>query len=156
MTPLRRSLILKMFVGVMVERGLAYWWRPRGLSMAPTIRDGDRVLIAPVPATSLRLGDVVKFWLEGELRLHRLIRRGSSPDGAWLEFHGDRLTEPDPRVRPAAVIGIARAVERDGHLRRLDSLPARLAALARVVAARLGTDRGGRWSTRRSGWSRGP
>jgi Peptidase S24-like len=145
-----------MFVGVMVERGLAYWWRPRGLSMVPTIRDGDRVLIAPVPATSLRLGDVVKFWLEGELRLHRLIRRGSSPDGPWLEFHGDRLTEPDSRVRPAAVIGIARAVEREGHLRRLDSLPARLAALARVGVTRVRTDRGGRWSRTGGGRGRGP
>ena len=145
-----------MFAAVTLERGRVYWWRPRGLSMAPTIRDGDRVLIAPVTATSLRLGDVVKFWLEGELRLHRLIRRGSSPDGAWLEFQGDRLTQPDPHVRPTAVIGIARAVERDGRLRRLDSLPARLVALVRVGVARVRTDRGGRWSRTGGGWGRGP
>ena len=138
-----------------LDRGLAYWWRPRGLSMVPAIRDGDRVLIAPVKVSALRLGDVVKFRLNGGFRLHRLVCRGHSREGDWFEFQGDTLTAPDARVGPDAIVGVAVAVERNGRVQRLDSLPARLRGLSRVAVKRLRSGRGGAWWRRcggRSGW----
>ena len=143
-----------MFIAATLDRGLGYWWLPRGMSMVPAIRAGDRVLIAPVKASALRIGDVVKFWLEGEFRLHRLVRRGGRGP-AWFEFQGDTLTAPDARVGPDAIIGVAVAVERNGRVQRLDSLPARLRGLGRVAVIRLRSGRGGAWRRRcggRSGW----
>lgn len=111
--------------------------------MAPAIRDGDRVLVAPVRTSSLQVGDVVKFWLDGAFCLHRLVRR--SDGGDWFEFQGDRLRAPDPRVSPAAIIGRAVAIERAGRQWRLDSLPARVLARGRAALLRLRPDEGGAW-----------
>lgn len=128
-----------MFLAATLDRGGSYWWRPRGMSMVPVIRDGERVLIGPARASALRIGDVVKFWLEGEFRLHRLVRRGGrGPD--WFEFQGDTLRERDARVGPEAIIGVAVAVEREGQVRRLDSRGARLRGLGKVVLMRLRSD----------------
>jgi signal peptidase I len=153
LTSRRQSEIFEVFLAATLDRGRAYWWRPRGMSMAPAIHDGDRVLVAPVTASALRLGDVVKFWLGGGFCLHRLVRRGGAP--AWFEFQGDRLRRRDPRVGPEAIIGVAVAVEHDGRVWRLDSRLARLRGLGRVVLMRLGSDEGGTWSRRyagRGGW----
>lgn len=109
--------------------------------MSPVIADGDRVLIGPISPELLRIGDIVKFSLDGEFRLHRLIRRRLGSDGSvTLELHGDNAASPDPPVEPLQVIGVALAVERGGRLRRLDTPWAR--AHGRLMVARL------RWQAR--------
>jgi hypothetical protein len=149
LTPARFSVIFEVFTEATLDRGLAYWWRPRGMSMAPAIREGDRVLVAPVRKSSLQVGDVVKFWLDGAFCLHRLVRRGGATE--WFEFQGDRLRAADPRVGPEAIIGRAVAVERAGRQWRLDSLPARLRGWGQAALLRHRSDEGGAWSRRHSG-----
>jgi len=90
--------------------------------MAPTIDDGDRVLVAPAAPESLRPGDVVKFRAQGGFVMHRLVRFDRGEDGArTFVFRGDNAPTTDPPVTAAAIIGRAVAVERHGVQRRLDS-----------------------------------
>jgi DNA-binding beta-propeller fold protein YncE len=122
LTGRRRDVIFEEFYRETLARGLSYWWRPRGLSMAPAIHDGDRVLVAPASPESLRSGEIVKFRIEGAFVMHRLVRRSRRQDGALtFVFRGDNAPHDDPPVTAEAIIGRAVAVERDGHRRRLDS-----------------------------------
>ena len=119
MTP-RHALIFAAFLDSTLALGHYYWWRPRGFSMEPAIRDGDRVLIAPVEPDRLRVGDVVKYRAGDELRMHRLVKTHSYAGDHLFVLRGDRGTSEDT-VPAAAVIGRALAVERSGRVRRLDS-----------------------------------
>ena len=104
-------MIFEEFRKETLARGLPYWWRPRGLSMAPAINDGDRVLVAPAAPESLRPGEIVKFRVEGAFVMHRLVRRGRRKDGArTFVFRGDNAPAEDPPVTAEAIIGRAVAV----------------------------------------------
>ena len=143
MTTGRRAAIFAAVSSATLERGLPYWWRPRGFSMLPAIRDGDRVLIAPVAPARLRRGDIVKFTLDGEFRLHRLVRRVRKPSGEWrFELQGDNAVAPDRVVTADAIIGIAVAVERAGRVRRLDTPWARARGRLLVMRRRHARARG--------------
>src|SRR3989449_4742575 len=90
--------------------------------MAPTIDDGDRVLVAPAAPESLKPGDIVKFRAQGAFVMHRLVRFDRGEDGArTFVFRGDNAPANDQPVTAAAIIGRAVAVERHGVQRRLDS-----------------------------------
>lgn len=128
----RRHEIFAAFLGETLERGIPYWWRPRGYSMQPVIEDGDRVLVAPVDPRRLRVGDIVKFRLGDQLRMHRLVARRR---GGQLVFRGD-ASDTEEVVATPAVIGIAVAVERGGRIIALDSVRARLMGRYRVFQPR--------------------
>ena len=122
MTLRRRDVIFEEFRKETLARGIPYWWRPRGLSMAPTIDDGDRVLVAPAAPESLKPGDIVKFRAQGVFVMHRLVRLDRGEDGARaFVFRGDNAPANDQPVTAAAIIGRAVAVERHGVQRRLDT-----------------------------------
>src|SRR5207245_3122608 len=144
----RRDVIFEEFRKETLARGIPYWWRPRGLSMAPTIDDGDRVLVAPAAPESLRPGDIVKFRAQGAFVMHRLVRFDRSEDGArTFVFRGDNAPTTDPPVTAAAIIGRAVAVERHGVQRRLDSRfelwRGRLKIIKRALIERWRDRRGG-------------
>jgi Peptidase S24-like len=141
--PPRRAAIFAAVTSATLERGVPYWWRPRGVSMVPVVHDGDRVLIAPATPDRLRPGDVVKFTLDGEFRLHRLVRRVSvASAGQRFELQGDNAASPDPLVAAAAIVGIAVAVERAGRVRRLDTPWARARGWLRAWRQRRSRARG--------------
>src|SRR5262249_59456693 len=116
--------------------------------MAPTIEDGDRVLVAPAPPESLRPGHIVKFRAEGAFVMHRLVRRARDDDGTrTFVFRGDNAPAHDPPVAATAIIGLAIAVERHGVQRRLDSRfelwRGRLKIIKRALIERWRDRRGG-------------
>ncbi|MEW6747021.1 MAG: S24/S26 family peptidase [Planctomycetota bacterium] len=108
----------------------------RGLSMHPTIRDGQYV-----KASRLRnrhfLGRIILYRTpEDRLTAHRIVARlpGRDHERAVYLASGDALLSRLDRVsRPAMVAEIV-AVERDGTWRRIDSLPARLYHVTRFWA----------------------
>ena len=114
-----------------LRAGRATTVRASGVSMRPTVREGERVRIEPCPAGRLRAGDLVAFEDAGALVLHRALRvpgRGS----ALLE-KGDGL--PRARWVPAAwVLGRAVAL---GAASEVSFARGRAAALAPWLA-RLG------------------
>lgn len=126
LTGQRKRVIFNLFVGETLGRGLRYWWRPRGFSMAPTICDGDRVMMAPADPGRLRTGDIVKFEAPDGFRMHRVIWKSRRGDGtSVLGFQGDNSPAPDPPVDPSRIVGVAVAVERNGQIERLDTWPVR-------------------------------
>ncbi len=95
--------------------------------MSPAIEDRDRVLIAPADPGTLPLGAIAKVVApDGSFRLHRLIQRTRLADRKWkVRLAGDNAAVSDPWVGGDAIVGVAVAVERDGVVRRLDTLGAR-------------------------------
>lgn len=137
-----REGLQRLLLEEAAARGRAVWWRPRGHCMQPAIGDGDRVLVAPVAPAAARVGDVLQYATADGLRIHRLLGRRRSPTGApGFLLAGDNSDDPPDLVDSASVLGRVVAVERAGVVRRLDSWPARGAALVRVTRRRI---RGGR------------
>jgi signal peptidase I len=97
----------------------------RGVSMAPTLREGDRLLlrygVRPVP------GDVVVArFPDGVIAVKRVLREESHHSGApgWL-LGSDNALAPGARrapVREDAVLGVVRVRvwPRPGRIRRTD------------------------------------
>lgn len=132
----RRRRVLALVLDETATRGGGYWWRPRGFSMRPVIEDGERVLIQPVDPARLRVGDIVKFSDGAALLMHRVVRRTVTGGAATFLLCGDNTTAVDSPIDGAQVIGIAVAVERAGHIVRLDTRAARCAwRLRRLRAA---------------------
>lgn len=100
----------------------------RGDCMAPHLRDGDRVEVAP--ARRYWPGDVVALPTEeGAIALHRLLgyRRVT---GRWVcVTRGDRCSRPDSPLPPERLLGRARVEP---------SLADRLRAVAALAGLALG------------------
>ena len=82
----------------------------KGGSMEPAIPLGAAVLVRPVDASDLRVGDIVsvKVGPDRTVFTHRIIRIVPRSDGLWLETKGDANPTADPSIIPAAdVIGRA-------------------------------------------------
>ncbi len=100
-----------------------------GTSMAPAIRDGDVLTVEPVPASQVRLDDVVLYLAPRGLTAHRVV---GTLAGAAFEACGDAPGSPVERVPEAAVLGRVTRVER-----RPRSFAVRLAAACRRAKVRL-------------------
>jgi hypothetical protein len=113
------------------EKGAALRTTVHGSSMFPFVRDGDVVVIAPVGARGVKVGDVVAFRhpVRGDLVIHRAVARSGR---GWL-MRGDACAGPDGVVDAGGVLGRVTAVERDGRPARFGtgSTGAWLAALSR-------------------------
>jgi hypothetical protein len=109
------------------ERGAPLRTRVRGFSMAPFIRDGDVVTIAPMPGGAPRAGEVVAFVHPetGRLAIHRVIARVGA---GWL-VRGDNSPQADGVVRRENIFGVVTRVERSGR-----GVPVGLGAEARLIA----------------------
>lgn len=101
----------------------------RGGSMAPAIRPGDRLRVAPLHAGELpALGEVVVTARGGTLVAHRVAAVSA---GAVIT-RGDAARAPDLPVAPDEVLGRVVAVRRAPLSRRLARLPRRLLHAART------------------------
>lgn len=113
-----------------------------GQSMFPTIRDGEMITVAPVAAADVKRHDVMLYHFQNRVRqgvmAHRVVRIERTAGGA-LQFilRGDAMAQCDAPVAESDILGRVIAVERDGRLIRLATRRAKLARMARVVAATL-------------------
>lgn len=107
-----------------LSKGGSLRFRARGLSMRPTIRDGDMLVIEPVDEMSeSRLGDILLYQFERQLLVHRVVRKKRYEDQPNLLIQGDAVLQPDGWVNPHQVLGRVSQVERQGrtiHLNRID------------------------------------
>ena len=110
--PLSSQLQLDLLHTAM-EQGLSLRVCVHGVSMAPLIRDGDVVTIAPLAGGEPRVGEVVACVLPDRERLvlHRVVE---SRGQGWL-VQGDNVAVNDGVVGTDAVLGRVVSVERDGR-----------------------------------------
>jgi hypothetical protein len=111
----------------------------RGESMAPLLRDGEAVLVRPVPPELIGRGDVVLFVADGGYLMHRVI--GSAAGGRLLMTKGDALPWADPPVEASALVGRVVARQAGGgwvalQPRFLGRLAARFSALGERLGRR--------------------
>jgi signal peptidase I len=123
-------------VDLMAESGREGIVPVMGASMAPTLRDGQRVVIDFDPST-LRGGDIILYRRRNETgtrrEVHRMLSRARSSDGSGsFRTRGDGNPYLDPHLSPGDVHGRVVAVEDGTVWRTLSSRPARL--YARCVA----------------------
>jgi len=121
--------------------GSAIRFKARGLSMQPNILDGDVVLVAPVPFSELRTGEVVLTEAGEGLRLHRIV----SIDRAnrQVSTRGDASCEPDSTTgrvlgRVVEIARNGRRISFSGRLRTAQQMASRFTRrLGLASAARL-------------------
>lgn len=95
----------------LLRAGQSVRFTATGASMAPVIRDGDVLTVAPVPASELRQDDVVLYLTPRGLTAHRVVRLLSAAPAAF-EACGDAPGSPLEQVPAAAVLGRVTRVER--------------------------------------------
>ncbi|MCW2537356.1 MAG: Peptidase superoxide dismutase maturation protease, nickel-type [Modestobacter sp.] len=111
--------------------GLPTRWltaRVTGPSMSPTVRHGDRLLVARVrPGDPVRAGEVVlaRFPSRPELLVVKRVRR-AVPGGHWVEGDNPLVADDSRAFGPAVVVGrvLVRTWPRPGRLGPAPDAPA--------------------------------
>jgi len=74
------------FLSEQLQKGLTVSWRPKGNSMTPIIKSGQRVTVEPVTDPfSIKAGDVVFAKVRGSYYLH-LVKRATFTTGEPCKF----------------------------------------------------------------------
>ncbi len=110
----RRAPPLKELMRSVIEKGVPFRFRARGLSMHPFIRDRDIVTLVPLNMHGpLRVGDVVAFRQPhaDKLAVHRIVQRRN---GSFL-IKGDNVHVPDGLIALENILAVAVTVERKGR-----------------------------------------
>jgi signal peptidase len=108
----------------------------RGSSMYPFIRNGD-VLTAVCPdIRGLAVGDIVLYRpVNGNLAVHRIVRKLSDDGGLRFMIRGDATFGADEYVESGQVLGVVVSRHRNGKALRLNRGIPRLLALLWVRAS---------------------
>jgi signal peptidase I len=113
--PLSNASFLALAQAVL-GRGFSLRFQAKGFSMAPFIRDGDVLTLAPAGGKPPRAGDIVAYLdpSDGKVAVHRVIsfRRGEAV------IKGDNVPAPDGTFPEGSILGFVRRVERDGRVVR--------------------------------------
>ena len=118
-----------------LAKNLPFRFCARGWSMAPFIRDGDVITVAPLKKALPGVGEVVAFVRPdgGNLVVHRVIARR----GPAVRIQGDSgLGYEDGLIPQANLLGRVTRIERSGQPVRLGLGPERY-AIAWLSRARL-------------------
>ncbi|HNW61079.1 MAG TPA: S24/S26 family peptidase [bacterium] len=105
-----------------LEKGKPFRFQAAGASMAPFIRNGDVITIAPVVGR-ISIGEVLAFRRPdgGKLAVHRVVAR--SRQGLLLK--GDNSCQSDGWVTPDSILGRVSRIEHRGHQVRIGLGPER-------------------------------
>jgi signal peptidase I len=129
----------------LLQAGKALRFHARGTSMNPLVRDGDVLLVWPVDARSVRVGDIILgSSAPGQVVVHRVVRRLSASTGHSFVLQGDQAAQPDGLVAEALVYGKLVAIERDGAHLAVDGPAMRILSSLAVLRSR--------WRLGRSRW----
>ncbi|MDT8390371.1 MAG: signal peptidase I [Lentisphaeria bacterium] len=95
-----------------LEKGAKFRFTANGESMAPFIRNGDIIVVSPVPERGVRNGDVVVFRNAADgVMVHRIVRRR----GGKVLLKGDNNPRRDGIFSEGNIIGVVTTVERGGR-----------------------------------------
>jgi signal peptidase len=127
----------------LLTAGKAVRFRAGGGSMWPLIRDGDVLLVQPVDAGAVRVGDTVLFHCStGRVLAHRVIRVRTTGTDRRFTVQGDARPRPDGQIGEEQVYGRVVSVERGRVRIDLRRPPMRILAWAAAQRSRWGLGRG--------------
>jgi signal peptidase I len=117
-----------------------------GHSMYPTIMANEKILVAPIDPTAVRMGDIILYRANGSLIAHRvrLIKKmhndavNTYPDWSFI-LKGDASPICDAPVKVEQILGKVISIERNGCSIDPYSITHRLGCLARRLTSRVKT-----------------
>jgi signal peptidase len=139
------GLVVIVLVGILLAKLVPLTGRQTiivgGSSMEPAIGLGAAIVIRPVPAEALAVGDVVTLHAgeKSAIYTHRIIEVVDRPDGRWIRTKGDANATADPTlIHSSAVVGRTElAIPLVGYLLALLSSPAGVLFLVGMAATLL-------------------
>jgi signal peptidase I len=139
------ALILIVLFGVILAKVVPLTGRQTiivgGGSMAPAIALGSAIIVEPVDAAELEVGDVVSLRAGDDRTLftHRITEVQQRADGVWLQTKGDANERPDPTPVPAKDVEgrVQLAIPLAGFLIALLSIPTGVLFLIGIAATLL-------------------
>ena len=125
------ALILVVVFGVILAKVVPVTGRETiivgGKSMEPALTMGSAIIVAPVPSSQLRVGDVITLRAgdDNARFTHRIVEIVDRPDGRYVQTKGDANERPDPTlVHESAIEGrVQAAIPLAGYLIALLSTP---------------------------------
>jgi hypothetical protein len=116
----RSGELFSATVDSLIDAGLSVRFRARGNSMSPTIRDGEYLIVAPVAARQVAIGDILFCEMRRGPIAHRVCAIEHQPDHApQFTLYGDASLDGDLPVAALQLRGQVVGVERDGALMSL-------------------------------------
>lgn len=99
-------------LNAVLNKGLPFRFRARGLSMFPFIRDGDVITVSPLNCSLPSIGDVVAFNrpYDDRVVVHRVVGRSIR---GYLIIKGDNVAEADGKIPIGRVVGRVTKVQRN-------------------------------------------
>lgn len=139
------ALILVVVSGVILAKVVPLTGRQTfivgGGSMEPAIGTGSAIIVAPVAASDLHVGDIVSLRAGDDRALftHRIVEVLEQPDGVWVRTKGDANAQPDPTpVRASDIEGrVQLAIPFAGFVIATMSIPAGVLFLIGLAATLL-------------------
>jgi signal peptidase I len=117
-----------------LTRGTVVRFRAEGISMHPTIRDGEAITIAPVVTDDVVSGDVLLCRHGQRVLAHRVVAVTTCGTERFFELRGDANASCDTPIGANAIVGRVVGVRRNGRLLLLSGRAARRSS-ARAAAA---------------------
>jgi len=65
-------------------------------SMQPTLNVGDVAIVIQTKPSQIKVGDIIQYWQDGEMKLHRVVEITESETGKTFITKGDANPTPDP------------------------------------------------------------
>jgi hypothetical protein len=130
-----------------LAKGTTVRFRADGISMYPTIRDGEAITVARVSAAEVVRGDVLLCRHGMRVLAHRVVGVTTCGSERFFALRGDAKASCDASVSGSGVVGRVIGVHRNGRAIALSGRPARWRYHARAAASRAATAFRGRWFT---------
>lgn len=112
----RSGELFSAAVDSLIDAGLSVRFRAGGRSMSPTIRDGEYLIVAPVYAAQVAIGDIVFCQMRRGPIAHRVCAIEARPDdGPRFMLYGDASLDGDLPVTAQQLRGQVVGVERSGE-----------------------------------------
>src|SRR3954470_45930 len=116
---MRHSDIFDSVVAEGLANGAAVRFRAEGLSMYPTIRDGETITVVAVSAAEVVRGDILLCRHGARLLAHRVVAVDASSRARTFSLRGDAKLACDAPVGERALVGKVIDVYRRGRRVRL-------------------------------------
>jgi hypothetical protein len=135
--PPSHSRLLREACTALLSSGQRARFRATGLSMDPTIRDGDILTVEPMDPGEVRPGEILLYRTPQGVVAHRLVRCEKAEAQLVYIFRGDASGTCDPPVSFGEVLGRVIATRRGRRSRSLLNPWIRQWQLAWAAANRL-------------------